>query len=272
MRMKDTPLPPPPLRSSLFSPPFSQKSSSVFSHFFILSNPSYLPLLLFLLPFSCSNFLFLLHFSLPITLSLVYLLLPSSPFFFLPLSSYPSHHLSRCLPVSAVLQSLIKWQHGGWLGISSAVCGRRGRGSILTRIPPLTSHFFKALVKKRERKKKKKKPLQQAAAMTGHTDNVCVRVQVCLCVTVDDLGRTVMGLVSISALRVSAYQLLTVTLQRHVRLFICKELPLYLCIAEELQLCVCISAKCMHMYMYLYSGCFCEIPENFRQGYESQEI
>lgn len=73
-----------------------------------------------------------------------------------------------------------------------------------------------------------------------------------------------MGLVSISALRVSAYQLLTVTLQCHVRLYICKELHLYLCIAEELQLCVCISAKCMHMYMYLYSGCFCEIPENFR--------
>lgn len=132
MRMKDTPPPPPPLHSSLFSPPFSRKSCSVFSHFFIPSTffctASYLPLVFFLLPFSCSNFLFLLPFSLPITLSLMYLLPPSSPFFFLPLSSYPSHHLSRCLPVSAVLQSLIKWQHGGWLGISSAsaVCGRRG--------------------------------------------------------------------------------------------------------------------------------------------------
>lgn len=184
MRMKDTPLPPPPLRSSLFSPPFSQKSSSVFSHFFILSNPSYLPLLLFLLPFSCSNFLFLLHFSLPITLSLVYLLLPSSPFFFLPLSSYPSHHLSRCLPVSAVLQSLIKWQHGGWLGISSAVCGRRGRGSILTRIPPLTSHFFKALVKE-EREKEKEEEASPAGCCHDRTHRQCVcagvGVSVCHC-------------------------------------------------------------------------------------------
>lgn len=123
MRMKDTPLPPPPLHSSLFSPPFSQKSSSVFSHFFIVSNPSYLPSLLFLSPALtfCSFFTSLFPLRCPS-------LLPSSPFFFLPLSSYPSHHLSRCLPVSAVLQSLIKWQHGGWLGISSAsaVCGRRG--------------------------------------------------------------------------------------------------------------------------------------------------
>lgn len=106
--------------------------------------------------------------------------------------------------------------------------------------PAVNEPFFKALVK--TKKEKKEEEEEEEASPAGCCHDRTHRQCVCAGVG-DDLGRTVMGLVSISALRVSAYQLLTVTLQRHVRLYICKELHLYLCIAEELQLCVCISAK-----------------------------